>query len=588
MTRVLVASAATGESDVRNFAWPLRNGPIHAALAHGYVAAGARDFLILARGPVAGYPVVGAQVATITAISPQSGGIAEAAIEGPLARMLLRMGLDALVLQGRASAVSGVRIAIDGSGLRAELESSVVDSRLGVWATDSALRESSDDVIATTGELGMAGHPAASVVVNNGFPSAQGGLGAVLGTLNLKYLVLSAAQKDLLPSPTQSRVTQGYAVAIDGNPLTASERNYPGFAMWPAAELAGYAGSQRFAGTVGPGLAGFSGQDFMPYAVDDGANACPSCPQACLKSFSVNPAQPVDGGRAHQLAISARASQGDETNPRRMIEFNATCHNLGVEHLAADESLAELDETHEGSLSDAIVEALTRHPEGSGANMRIKGMAIPPFDPRGNQGLGVGFALNPTGPRYDVLEHDIDFDSDQPWMERQGIGREFGIPAGGLKFGTLGVDRHKSLELLWLAWSGLDALGVCKYAAPPTRELTLQSVAELVRDATGEDFYDSDIYDQGRIRLAFLRQCNSLLGLDARDDALPEHFHDSPIGEGRLAGVTVSRAEFAAAAEYLYEVFGWDENGLASGHELRQRVDKVNEELESQLEGINR
>jgi len=27
---------------------------------------------------------------------------------------------------------------------------------------------------------------------------------------------------------------------------------------------------------------------------------------------------------------------------------------------------------------------------------------------------------------------------------------------------------------------------------------------------------------------------------------------------------------------------------LALGHELRQRVEKVNEELESQLEGINR
>ena len=588
MTRVLVASVATGESDVRNFAWPLVNGPIHAALAHHYVAAGHRDFLIVARGPVAGYPVVGAQVATITAISPQSGGIAEAAIEGPLARMLLRLGLDALVLQGQAGAVSGLRISVDGQGVSAELERSVVDSRLGVWATDSALRQSDDDVIATTGELGMVGHQAASVVVNNGFPSAQGGLGAVLGTMNLKYLVLTAPRQDLLPTPTQARITEDYARAIDGNPLTASERNYPGFALWPAAELVGYAGSQRFAGTVGAGLEGFSGQDFMPYALDDGANACPGCPQACLKSFGIDPSAPVDGGRAHQLAISALASQGDETDPRRMIDFNATCHNLGVEHLAAEESLAELGDAHNGNLSEAIAEALTRYPQGSGATLRIKGMAIPPFDPRGNQGLGVGFALNPTGPRYDVLEHDIDFDSDQPWMEREGIGREFGIPSGGLKLGTLGPDRHKSLELLWLAWSGLDALGVCEYAAPPTRELTLQSVAELVRDVTGEDFSDTDIYDQGRIRLAFLRQCNALLGLDARHDALPAHFHDSPIGEGRLAGVAVDRAEFTAAANYLYEVLGWAATGLASGHEVRHRVDKVNEELGSQLEGINR
>lgn len=588
MTRVLVASVATGESDVCDFAWPLRNGPIHVALAHHYVAAGVRDFVIIARGPVAGYPVVGAQVATITAVSPQSGGIAEAAVEGSLASMLLKLGLDALVLLGRAQEPSGFRISGDGDAVTAEVEPSAVDSTLGVWATDSALRLAHHDVIITTGELGMTGHQAASIVVNNGFPTAQGGLGAVLGTMNLKYVVLSATHGTLTPSPTQARITDDYAAAIDGNPLTASERNYPGFALWPAADLVGYAGSGRFAGTVGPGLQGFSGEDFMPYAVDDGSGACPGCPQACLKSFSVDPSAPVDGGRAHQLGISAFAAQGNETNPQRMVAFNALCHDLGVEHLAAEESLALSGASGDDDLAGAIVRALTLYPEGSGASMRIKGMAIPPFDPRGNQGLGVGFALNPTGPRYDVLEHDIDFDSDQPWMDREGIGREFGVPEGGLELGTLGPERHRSLELLWLAWSGLDALGVCEYAAPPTRELTLQSVAELVRDVTGEAFKDTDIYDQGRIRLAFLRQCNALLGLDASDDVLPEHFHTSPIGEGRLAGVVVDRAAFQAAADYLYEVLGWDDSGLAPGHDMRQRVDKVNEELESQLEGIIR
>ena len=586
MTRVLVASVATGESDVRDFAWPLINGPIHAALAHHYVAAGLRDFVIIARGPVAGYPVVGAQVATITGISPQSGGIAEAAIEGPLARMVLRLGLDALVVHGRADELSGLRVSNEGSELTARLEPSVVDRALGVWATDRALRQSDDDVIATTGELGMGAHPAASVVVNNGFPSAQGGLGAVLGTMNLKYVVLSALQGKLLPTPTQTRITDDYAAAIDGNPLTASERDYPGFAMWPAPELVGYAGSQRFAGTVGPGLERFSGEGFMTLALEDGAHACPGCPQACLKSFGVDASAPVDGGRAHQLGISAFAAQGDETNPERMVAFNAACHDLGVEHLAAQESLALGGGSDDDDMASAIHAAVTAFPEGNGASLRIKGMAIPPFDPRGNQGLGVGFALNPTGPRYDVLEHDIDFDSNQPWMNREGIGREFGIPTGGLALGTLGKERHKSLELLWLAWSGLDALGICEYAAPPTRELTLQTVAELVRDVTGEDFSDTDIYDQGRIRLALLRQCNFLLGLGSSDDALPEHFHEAPIREGRLAGVVVDRGDFHAAAQYLYEVLGWDESGLTDGHEVRRRVDKVNEELARQLEGI--
>jgi hypothetical protein len=50
----------------------------------------------------------------------------------------------------------------------------------------------------------------------------------------------------------------------------------------------------------------------------------------------------------------------------------------------------------------------------------------------------------------------------------------------------------------------------------------------------------------------------------------------------------VDRAEFQAAADYLYAVLGWDANGLTPGHELSHRVTTVNEELEKKLEGINR
>lgn len=71
--------------------------------------------------------------------------------------------------------------------------------------------------------------------------------------------------------------------------------------------------------------------------------------------------------------------------------------------------------------------------------MRIKGMVIPPFDPR-----------------YDVLEHDIDFAFGQPWMQREGLVEQFGIPRDGIPLGTLDASRHRFLKLLWLARSGLD------------------------------------------------------------------------------------------------------------------------------------
>lgn len=588
MTRVLVASVATGDSDLRDFLWPVSSGPIPVALAHHYLAGSVTEFLIIGRGVVAGYPVVGAQVATLTAVSPQSGGLAEAPIEGPLARMLLGVGLDAVVLVGVAEEPSGLVISHDAAGLRVDRETSRVSVDAGVWATDEALRAHEGDVIIATGALGMLGHQAASIVVNNGFPSAQGGLGAVMGGMNLKYLKMSSESPHRQATTLQARITASYDVAIEGNPLTASEKNYPGFALWPEPDLVGYAASQRFAGSIGPGLRGFHADAFMPFALDDGSGACPGCPQSCLKSFGTAQGMPIDGGRAHQLAISALASQGDETDVTTLVSFNALCHDLGVEHLAAEESLARVGYSRDESLGTSIVTALTEFPGGSGVEMRIKGMVIPPFDPRANQGLALGFALNPTGPRYDVLEHDIDFAFDRPWMQREGLVEQFGIPRDGLPLGTLDASRHRSLELLWLAWSGLDALGVCEYAAPPTRELTLAAIAEMVRDITGEEFAEDDIYEQGRLRLAMLRQCNVLLGVGGHGDELPEWFYTHPIGEGPLAGVLVNREEFESAADFLREALGWDDRGLAAGHPVRKRVDMLAREMDTAMEGLVR
>jgi aldehyde:ferredoxin oxidoreductase len=584
MTQVLVASMATGENSSHDMSWPMVNGPIHLALAHYYLSRAIRDFVIIGRGPVAGYPVVGAQVATLTAVSPQSGGLAEAKIEGTLASMLLRLGLDVLVLLGAAPEVSGVRVS-GGSGAQgAIIERPRVRVDEGVWATDTRVRESSDDVVLTTGSLGMASHPAASIVVNSGFPTTQGGLGAVFGQMNLKYVVLASAQAPALPTATQARITDAYAQAIDGNPLTKSEKDYPGFALWPSRDLVGYAGSQRFAGSVGPGMSGFSPDGFMDFALDDGRSACPGCPQSCLKSFGAGSEMPINGGRAHQLAISAFASQGDETDVETLVSFNALCHDLGVEHLVAEESLAAAGYERGENFAQSILRALDQFPGCSGRDVRVKGMAIPPFDPRANQGLGVGYALNPTGPRYDVLEHDIDFTGEHPWMTREGLERDFGIPPGGLAMGTLSEARHRSLEMLWLAWSGLDALGICEYAAPPTRELTVASIAELVRDVTGESFTDSDIYDQGLIRLAILRQCNALLGLGRGEDVLPEWCYESPIAEGPLAGSVVDRDEFHAAADFLRSSLGWAPEGLSPNHSVRARVDTLARDLDVMME----
>lgn len=587
MAAAVVLDLSSGTHRRVKLQWAPEHGPLSIALARKFSADHPAPWVVIGRGLLAGLPVVGAQVATITGVSPISGVVVEAKVEGALAQWLRRAGLDAVVVTGRSTSPMMVELYDSSDGLELTVTDASDDLENGVFATDALLRREDKDVIITTGRWGMARHPAASLVTNCGFPTSQGGLGALWGALGLKALVLRSVAPGVAGTALHKDISDGYATRIDSNPLAASERDYPGFGLWPSEEALGYAGSAGFSGEPSPGLVAFDPGALMHYAVDSGAQACPGCPQSCLKSFLTDPQMPVDGGRVHQLGIAALASQSGETDPKTLVDFNSLCHDWGIEHLAAEESLRQLG-PGEDPLETRLQMALDEYPLGSGLDERVKGMPVPPFEPRANQGLAVGYALNPTGPRYDVLEHDIDFDPDGVGKERSSVGQEWGVPIGGLPMATLDTRRHESIASLWLLWSGLDALGLCEYAAPPTRELRIEDVVELASEQLGRAVTREELEDWGRMRLGLLRDLNRRLGVSETDDWLPQRFFTEALPSGRLAGAVIDEAEFASALAYVRGEFQWSADGVE--HTLRQRLvesdRKLNEQLDEQREGI--
>lgn len=586
MPTIIVASAATRQSWIVKSAWSLASGPVQGAIAHYLVTQGIHDFLIIARGILAGRSMVGSAVATLTAVSPQSGGVLESKIEGPLAHGLSSLGVSAIVVIGASTRPTG--LVIQGSMPRTSITwvDSVAPPEATVWETDDLVRLSPDDTVVTTGKWGMAKHKAASIVTNQGYPSAQGGLGAVMGELNIKYIHCHDGEWSLDPRVSEKTLTEEYASRIDSNPLTQSERDYPGFALWPTASLHGYAASGGFSSHPSTGLTDFSADSFLPFAVDKGESACPACPQSCLKAFSADPAQPVAGGRAHQLGMAAFAIQGDRPDAESVIAFNALCHCIGVEHLFAEEVLRGMGPFTPGTLADILDQRLGALDASPHSALHVKGMVLPPFEPRSNQGLAVGWALNPSGPRYDVLEHDIDFDRDFVSEERAARGKDFGFPAEGLSLGTLDERRHRPVVELWLCWSALDAIGICEYAAPPTRELTVGGICSLVAERIKAPFTTEDLYQLGLIRLGLFKDINDRLGLSEALDTLPDLFFDAPLTTGHFDGVAIDRGEFEAALGYVKQRLQWKDGGLDHAGSVSALVTAANHAAGLIFEGI--
>jgi aldehyde:ferredoxin oxidoreductase len=184
--------------------------------------------------------------------------------------------------------------------------------------------------------------------------------------------------------------------------------------------------------------------------------------------------------------------------------------------------------------------------------LHSKGIEMCGFDPRGNQGLALAYAVHPLGPRYDAVEHDIDFDpvwGNDLFIAGAGCER---LPMAELSDAKVGLVAN-----LMALWSGYDAIGLCLFAAPPTRNLNEESAALLVSAVTGQEVTPARIREWGRRRLRLMRRNNLREGLTSADDVLPDRFFTLPVDSGRLAGAVLHRAEFEAATVRLRDLLGW-------------------------------
>ena len=529
--------------------------PLIAALA-GQITD--NNFVVISKGVLGGKNGVGLSDAIISAVSPQSGGLIESKIQGRLANALNSIGVDAIALTNKAKSLTGVEITDRGF---LEFYFPKVKNLKGasVWKTIDKVKGSNTLTTLAISNFGEKQAIGASVVSDYGFATSQGGIGAVFGRMNIKYLTIAGVSQRSV-SPGVKQITDKYIAGLESNPLTKSEHDAPGFGIWANKSLVGYMAGNNFGSNLPNVVDNFEPKSFLPSLKDDGTNSCPGCPQQCLKSYLVSDG-PIDGGRQHQLSVTALLSQYGEGDVEKLIEFNTYCHEIGVEHIYMSALLIQESINSKNSIAKMVNKVATKKLK-SGSN-QIKGMAIPPWDGRGNQGLFLAMALNPSGPRYDVIEHDIDFDPDWVWSRHVEFGTEYGIPKGGLPLGTLDKRRENSIIDLWLLWSALDALGICIYAAPPTRELESADILALIKTITGETLTMDNLFDLGLARLLIQRDMNHRLGVDHKTDTLPDIFFDKPIKSSgaKLDGAVIRRSDFNEMKSAIIKRLQWSEAG---------------------------
>ncbi|SDL00802.1 aldehyde ferredoxin oxidoreductase C-terminal domain-containing protein [Nonomuraea jiangxiensis] len=547
-----------------------------------------RALLYVAAGALGGTAAPGLAKAVFLAKSPLTGVAGESHALGPFAAGLRSAGVTSLAVAGRAERLS--YLLVEGGEVTCHDAGEL--RGLGTAATTDALRarHGGGAHVAAIGPAGESLVRYASVVTDYAYPAARYGLGAVFGAKNLKAIVCAGhdgAPAEVADPEAVAGLAAHYRDALASNPLTALQAGVPGFAGWVGDTLVpGYASVRNFSLPGAPGLRVPRAADYDGRAVST-TGCCPGCPTDCFKVYAP-PAARIErraGGLGQEAFLSLGWNLGiDDLDT--VLAANALCHDLGLDPVSLGGTLAFAMECAEhgllphgpafgdaaalpglvrdvaaraGELGDLLAEGAARAavrlgPAAARYAMTVKGVELPCFDPRIQPGIGLGYALAPGGPRYDALEHDLDFDPVAGLLysfpEAARIGAE-PAPAGALD-----EERGRRSALLLRLWSGLDALNLCVFASSPTRPLTLDRLTTLVTAVLGTEFTVEDLLAAGQRRLDGLRAYAVREGGGGADE-LPARLHEEPIAAGPHEGAVLDRAAFARARAAFHAELGW-------------------------------
>ncbi len=556
---------------------------------------GPDNALVFASSVMAGQPYVGLASFALCGKSPLTGGMGETHCEGPFGFALKGSGFDAIVIKG--ASVTPVALVIDDGTF------SIVDVP-DMWgmtvdlANDALEAEYGTDI--STAVIGPAGENQvryASVVTNRSFQAARMGLGAVMGAKQLKALVLRGGQRPPVADPDLcANVTELYRTRMPDNPLVAWQYEPPGFAAWVHTHgLDAALCTKNFRESSFPGVDRFTPEEFMKRF--RGNAPCPGCPNDCFKYFTPDDlTEAVSASAMHQEITASMGANIGNDDLDFLFESNILCNNLGLDPTslgyvlsmamecieqgidipglddglafgAVDQIRAIIpDIAHRNGAGNLLAEGVKRMSEALGPQsehyaMHVKGLEMAVPEPRTQTNLALGYATAPIGPRFNICEHDWDYDTELGWPHTMQGSNTLSI-LERIPMSYLGPKKVRNYKALSTVWSAVDVLGICIFAAAPTRSMTMEDMASLLAGVTGWETSSHEVMNFGVRRMHLTKAYNVREGMPAAWDTLPERFFTDTISVGRWTDHCIDKSAFDEMIATYYAMCGWDSEGV--------------------------
>jgi aldehyde:ferredoxin oxidoreductase len=546
--------------------------------------------LIFATGPLTGTKAVGSSRTVVVTKSPL-GTIGNGNVGGYFGPELKFAGYDMIIFEGKAS--EPVYLWIDDDTV--ELRSARSLWGKTVHHTEDTIKSLSKDPAKRKGihiaSIGPAGEnlvTLAGVIVDKHDAAARGGIGAVMGSKNLKAVAVQGTKKVTVAD------AKGFKEAINSvmEKVKASPFASQAFPINGSAGIlhvyneVGMLATRNYQTGVFEGAEQIDGAAITKgYLIRN--RGCFSCPMKCGGGTRVNEG-PFKGEaeRPDFETVWVFGANCGNSNLESILKANNLCNDLGMDTISVGNTIAAAMEMYERGYipekdigfplkfgdAEAMVKLveMTAYKRGFGEMIAkggyemtqhyghpeffigVKKLECPAYDPRVAQAQGLNLATGNRGACHN-----------------KGYTMISEILAGAIKsfpktdpFATEGkAQLTKDLQDETCIF---DNTGICLFYLVT---LWIPELLQMLEPATGAGYTLEEIRRIGERTWNLERLFNLKAGITGKDDKLPKRFLEEPLPEGPGKG-QVNRLPLMLP-EY-YRLRGWDESGIPTPKKLKE------------------
>jgi len=506
---------------------------------------GADNKLVIAPGLLSGTTAAMSGRISVGCKSPLTGGIKESNAGGQASQVMARLGYAAIVLEGKPKDDTLYKVLVNKDGVTVTADNSLC--MLGNYDLVEKMKSEFSDKVAcisigTAGEMKMA---AASIAVTDMEQrptrhAGRGGVGAVMGSKGVKVIVLDDAGMKMRPPKDPQKfkeANQAWVAGLRKHPVTGE--GLPAYGTNVLTNVINEAGAyptKNFMWGRFDGCSKISGetQAETENARGGKGSATHGCHRGCIircsgtytdKDGHFLTKQPeyetvwAHGGNCgiDDLDAIAMLDRLDDDFGVDTIEMGATiavAMEAGVAKFGdAQAAINLVKEVGKGTPLGRIL--------GGGAEVTgkvfgveriptVKGQAMPAYDPRGIQGIGVTYATSTMG-----ADHTA------------GYAVTANILGVGGKVDPLTPEGQVELSRnLQIATAAVDSTGMCLFIAFAVLDQpeTFQALIDMINAFYGMELTADGVAELGKSVLKTERDFNERAGFTAKSDRLPEYF----------------------------------------------------------------